>query len=204
MANKKTRDEILYEQQFGDIPNDQLGRIAYILGKRVNNEKLNADIQKTGKKIRRIKTHKIEFTMWTIVKPSARPRANTRAGYIHMYVPRAQENAMWFEKFAMENDLPHVNTPCKLNIRHFEKTPSSFNMKQKVLGELGLLRPTRRTGDFDNFAKSIADMLQANKIFLEDDCLVYESHIELFYSIKPHVDIVVEYLEENPFVVSKV
>ena len=38
------REDILYEQQFGMIPDNQLDRIAYILGKKSNNEKFNKAI----------------------------------------------------------------------------------------------------------------------------------------------------------------
>lgn len=200
MANELNREDVLYEQEFGNIPNDQLGRIAYILGKRVNNDKVNTDIQKTARKIKRMKTRKLEFTLWKIMKPSARPRANTRSGYVHMYVPHSNENKAWFEKYMEENELPHISTPCKFNIDIYEKTPSSFNMKEKVLAELGLLRPYHRTGDFDNYAKAVTDMCQAqNGLFLEDDCLIYESRIRRFYSIKPHTDVCIEYMEGNPF-----
>lgn len=198
---KKSREDIMYEQAFGDIPDDQLGRIAYILGKKATNQKMNDDIQKTAKKIKRIKTHKVEFTMWKILKPSARPRANTRGGYVHMYVPRAAENGAWFENFARENNLPHINTPCKVTVDHYEKTPSSLNIKGKVLAELGLIRPVRRTGDIDNVLKALLDSAQHE--MLSDDCLVYETHVNLYYSIKPHVHVVFDCLDKDPFDVLK-
>ena len=190
------KEDILYEKEFGHIPDDPLDRIQYILGKRATNTKFNDMIATEAKKIKRIKSTKITFTMWKIVKPSQRPRANRRGGYIRMYVPHAKENGDWFEEFAKENNLPHINTPCILNMNIYEKTPSSFNMKQKVLAELGLLRPWRRTGDFDNYAKGIADAIQHG--MLEDDCLVIESTQKLFYSIKPHADIEIIYMNKFP------
>ena len=190
------REDILYEKNFGHIPDDQLDRIAFILGKRANNKKFNDLISREAKKIKRIKSTKVSFTMWKIVKPSARPRANSRGGYIRMYVPGAHENGTWFEEFAKENNLPFIDTPCILNMTIYEKTPSSFNIKQKVLAELGLIRPWKRTGDFDNYAKGIADAIQHG--MLKDDCLVIESSQKLFYSIKPHADIELIYLDKFP------
>ena len=190
------REDILYEQEFGNIPNDQLGRIAYIIGKKADNKKFNDMIAKEAKKIKRIKSTKVEFTMWKIVKPSARPRANSRGGYIRMYVPHAKENGDWFQDYAKENNLPYIDTPCTLNIKIYEKTPSSFNIKNKVLAELGLIRPWKRTGDFDNYAKAVADAIQHG--MLADDCLVIESHQSLFYSIKPHADIEIIYYDKHP------
>lgn len=190
------REDLLYEQMFGDIPNDQTERISYILGKRANNLKFNEMIIKEAKKIKRIKTTKVSFTMWKIVKPSQRPRANRRGGYIRMYVPGAREAGDWFQEFAQENNLPFIETPCILNMDVYEKTPSSFSIKNKVLAELGVIRPWKRTGDFDNYAKGIADAIQHG--MLKDDCLVIESTQRLFYSIKPHAVVSIEYYNKFP------
>lgn len=190
------REDVLYQQEFGNIPNDQLGRIAYILGKRAKNEKFNSMVAKEAKRIRGIKYIKLNFTMWKIVKPSARPRANTTRGFVHMYVPKAKENGDWFREFAKKEKLPVITTPCILNMKIYEKTPSTFSMKNKVLAELGLIRPWKRTGDFDNYAKGIADCIQHG--MLEDDCLVIESTQKLYYSIKPRAEIEVLYMSEWP------
>lgn len=193
---KMRREDIIYEQQFGHLPNTQMDRIRYILGKKVDDEKFNHNILIQAKKISRIKKTKIEFTMWKVVKPSARPRAETRSGYVRMYVPRAKLNGDWFQEFAKKNNLPFIDTPCVLNMKIYEKTPSSFNKTQAVLAELGYIRPWKRTGDFDNYAKGIADAIQHG--MLADDCLVYDSRQELFYSIKPHADIQLIYMNKFP------
>ena len=190
------REDVLYQQEFGNIPNDQIGRIAYILGKRASNDKFNAMVSKDAKRIRGIKYIKLNFTMWKIIKPSQRPRANTTRGFVHMYVPKAKENGDWFREFAKEEKLPIIATPCILNMKIYEKTPSSFSMKNKVLAELGVVRPWKRTGDFDNYAKGIADCIQHG--MLEDDCLVIESTQKLYYSIKPRAEIEVLYMEKFP------
>lgn len=192
----KRREDIAYEQQFGMIPNDQVERIMYILGNKATNEKFNAAIAIEAKKIQKIKTKKVTFTMWKIVKPSARPRVNSRGTYLHMYVPHARENGDWFEEFCKENDLPFIETPCTLNMKIYEKTPSSFSIKNKVLAEMGLIRPWKRTGDFDNYAKGIADAIQHG--MLKDDCLVVDSRQQLFYSIKPHAEIEIIYMTKFP------
>lgn len=190
------KEDLLYQKEYGDIPNTQLERIAYILGKKANNESFNKLIAREARKIKRIKTTKITFTMWKVVKPSRRPRANTTSGFVRMYVPGAKEAGDWFQQFCQENDLPFIETPCTLNMTIYEKTPSSFSIKNKVLAELGIIRPWKRTGDFDNYAKGIADCIQHG--MLADDCLVISSRQELFYSIKPHADIEIIYMNEFP------
>ena len=164
------REDKLYEQTYGDIPNTQLERIKYILGKRADDMVFFKAIEREAKKIRGIKKNKIEFTMWKIVKPSQRPRANRRGGYIRMYVPGAADAGDWFEEFCKENELPFIETPCILNMDVYEKTPSSFSIKNKVLAEIGVIRPWKRTGDFDNYAKGIADAIQHG--MLKDDFIL--------------------------------
>lgn len=191
------KEDKLYEQLFGHIPKDPLERIKFILGKRASSEKFNKDVEKDAKRIKRIKWKTIEFTMWKIVKPSARPRANTTRGYVHMYVPGAKEAGDWFEAYAKENNLPtNINTPCKLHIRIYEKTPSSFSIKKKILAELGLIRPWKRTGDVDNYSKSVMDSIQHG--VLADDCLVTDLDSRIYYSIRPHADIKITYMEKFP------
>ena len=189
------REDKLYQQLFGDIPNDQMGRISYILGKKAGNEKFNNNILLEAKKFKRIKWNKLDFIMWKVPRPSARPRAVNK-GYIHMYVPRAREEGDWFSLFAKTNNLPRIETPCVLNIKIYEKTPSSFSIKNKVLAELGFIRGWKRTGDFDNYAKGVADMIQHG--MLDNDSLVIDSRIELFYSIKPRCEVEIKWMDKFP------
>lgn len=190
------RDDVMYEQEYGDIPDNQMDRIAYILGDRINNVKFNEKIAAEARRIQGIKFKRVEFTMWRIVKPSARPRVNHRGAYMRIYVPHARENGDWFQEFFKENNLPRIETPCILNMKIYEKTPSSFSIKNKVLAELGVIRPWKRTGDFDNYAKGIADAIQHG--MLKDDCLVIESTQKLYYSIKPHAEIEIKYMAKFP------
>lgn len=190
------REDKLYEMEFGHIPDTQIDRITYILGKKAENEKFNDIVMKEAKRIKRIKWTELKFTMWKIVKPSPRPRINRQGAFVRAYVPGAKNNGDWFEEFAKENQLPFIDTPCILNMDVYEKTPSSFSIKNKILAELGVIRPWKRTGDFDNYAKGIADAIQHG--MLRDDCLVVESTQRLFYSIKPHADITIRYMNKFP------
>lgn len=198
----RSREDAEYEEKFGKIPNDQLGRIAYILGKRVNDEKLQKEVESKAREIKRIKMKECNFTMWKIVKPSARPRHTDRGGYIQTYVPRARENGAWFEYFFGESDLPWIDTPCTIDIDVYEKTPSMFRRRDAVLAEMGIIRPCKRTGDVDNYAKTILDMIQHG--MLAEDALVYKTEINRYYSIKPHADIKIKYMEKWPNLDDKV
>ena len=193
---KKTREDAEYDYKYGQIPNDQLGRVAYILGKKAENEALQNDIEKMSKKLDKMKWDVCKFTMWKIIKPSARPRYSQRGGYIQTYVPRAKENGDWFEQFFWDNELPMVETPCIINIDIYEKTPASFKRRDAVLAEMGFITPWKRTGDVDNYAKAVLDMIQHG--MLSDDSLVFETCIRRHYSIKPRTDVEIKYMHEWP------
>ena len=184
-----------YEIEFGNIPNSLTERLELILGNKKTNEKFLKDLQKSIKNIKRIKWKTLNLVLWKVIKPQARPRTTT-VGFVHIYVPNAKSYAEWFKKFAKENNFEIITTPCCLNLKIYEKTPSSYSIKNKYLAESGLLRPWKRTGDFDNYAKGIADFIQHG--LLADDCLVIDSKIELFYSLKPRVEIEIKWMEKFP------
>lgn len=185
-----------YDDLYGDIPDDEKERMEYLLNSKKRWSGFDADLHKTVRKIKRIGSKMIKFTIWKWVRPSARPRVNSRQGYPHMYVPRAAENGRWFDDFYKKSDLPFIETPCKINIDVYCPTPTSWPLMKKVLAEMKLLRPWNRTGDIDNYCKSILDMIQHG--MLSDDCLVIESRQRLFYSIKPHADIEITYMNKFP------
>ncbi len=192
----KTREDAEYDFKYGAIPNDQLGRINYILGKKIKNQKLKQSIEDMAKEIKSIKWLNCDFTMWRVIKPSARPRYTNRGGYVKTYVPRAKENGDWFEEFFWNANLEIIETPCIINIDIYEKTPSAFRLRDIVLAEMGFIKPWKRTGDVDNYAKSVLDMIQHG--LLADDSLVFETTIKRHYSIKPHADVHIKYMERWP------
>jgi Holliday junction resolvase RusA-like endonuclease len=191
------RDDKLYQQLFGHIPDDKLERIAYIVGKRINNEKFNNYVQSEAKNIKQIKWKKLNFVMWRVPRASSRPRTTSAGGFPRIYVPYAADNRNWFNEYAKENELPLIETPCRIHLKVFEKTPSAFSIKNKLLAELGVLRPWRRGGgDIDNILKSVLDMMQPS--VLKDDALVIDSRVELFYAAKPFTEVEVQWMERLP------
>ena len=196
MMNALDKELYEYEEKYGKIPNDQNGRVQYLLGKKANNEKYFKDIMLSVQKIKRIKSTTVKFTMYKVLKPSARPRLTTRAGFARMYVPHAAANGDWFQKFMEENQLPRVETPCSIVIDVYEKTPSDLNKKETILAEMGYIRPWRRSGDVDNYAKSVLDMIQHG--MLADDYLVVDCEQHLHYSCKPHTDVKITFMNKFP------
>ena len=147
-----------------------------------------------------IKWKRVTFTIPLMPVPSHRPRL---CGY-RVYVPGAAKNQSFFDR----NVRPKLNglfidTPCKVDVDIFCRTPISFTKTQVILAEMGVLRPWVNTGDVDNFDKAVFDMLQPNEKrghvgIMENDCLIIESHSNKYYSRNPRYEITITYMEEMP------
>ena len=186
-----------YDILFGDISNSLEGRIDQLFNTR-GQEKLKAAVDNAIKDVKRIKKKRFTCIWYFEPFPSHRPRANTTAGYVKIYVPLARETKEAFTKFWEENypNTPPIGTPMKFNAKVYVKTPDSYNRLNKILAELGILRPWGRTGDLDNITKTIWDCGIGTMIV--DDGLIEEMHCEKFYSIKPRVEYDITYDERFP------
>lgn len=186
-----------YRDKFGHIPRDFYERFIMVL--RENNIK-DKDLPKLRAEVYRLSNKRWKEMYFTFfLEPSScpRPRLNkSRFGKKgkkqFVFVKGAKEHKDIFDEFIREvQTYPLIKTPCKLHIETFTKTPSSMSRIEKVLAELKLIDNISRP-DFDNYAKRYADMIQETLIL--DDSLVVESCIRKKYSIKPRIEISIEYL----------
>jgi Holliday junction resolvase RusA-like endonuclease len=149
---------------------------------------------------KRIKWRKVVIEIPIIPEPSHRPRLS---GY-RVYVPGAAKNQRFFNKHVLPklHDL-FITKPCKVDLDIYCPTPKSFNRTQKIIAEMGILRPWVNTGDVDNYAKAALDMIQPNEKrghigIMENDCLVYEMMSRKFYSINPRYVLSITYMDTVP------
>ena len=142
----------------------------------------------------------VTFTIPTAPVPSHRPRLSNN----RIYVPGAAKNATFFQRHVLPTlDGLMISTPCKVDLRLYIKTPSSFSKIQTCLAEIGLLRPWGRNGDVDNFEKSIYDQIQPNEKrghrgILVDDSLIIENHTQKFYSVNPRSEVTITWMDSIP------
>ena len=147
-----------------------------------------------------IKWKKVTFTIPLIPVPSHRPRL---CGY-RVYVPGAAKNQSFFDRHVRPKLKGlFIDTPCKIDVDIFCRTPISFTKTQAILAEMGVLRPWVNTGDVDNYDKAVFDMLQPNEKrghvgIMENDCLIIESHSNKYYSCNPRYEITITYMERMP------
>ena len=173
--------------------------------KSLSNSKLT-ELGEISRFISKISWKRVSFIIPTAPVPSHRPRLS---GY-RIYVPGAAKNAAFFQKHV----LPQlkglmISTPCKVDLRIYSKTPTSFTKLQTCLAEIGLLRPWGATGDVDNFEKAVYDMIQPNEKrkhtgIMSNDSLIIESHSQKFYSITPRYEISITYMNKIPDIVKKI
>lgn len=173
--------------------------------KNLSNSKLT-ELGEISRFISKISWKRVSFIIPTAPVPSHRPRLS---GY-RIYVPGAAKNAAFFQKHV----LPQlkglmISTPCKVDLRIYSKTPTSFSKIQTCLAEIGLLRPWGATGDVDNFEKAVYDMIQPNEKrkhtgIMSNDSLIIESHSQKFYSITPRYEISITYMNKIPDFVKKI
>jgi len=193
------RDKI-YEALFGEIPKETERRLELLYAVR-GKEKLENKVQENIKRLKKIRWYTLQFTWYTEPKPAQRPRVKQTFRGPHMYVPWAGDNKNVFGQFFTEEFPEHkiISTPMIFEVKAYLKTPTNFNRVEKVMAELGWLRPWGRSADTDNLIKSLTDI--TIDTLMTDDCLIEEVHGWKFYSIKPRVEYHLKYMSEFPEII---
>lgn len=177
-----------YNKLYGDIPKYNNERIDYLL-KDTNLKRNKLKVYDEIQRINSIKWKKKSFTLYIIPKATPRPRSGKNGIF---YVKGASDNKKFFKEFIKDKELEIINTPCKIECISYLPISKSMNSVNKVLAELGFIRPISKP-DWDNLAKAYCDMIQG--YLLEDDALIIEGISKKYYSVKPRVEITIEWME---------
>lgn len=178
-----------YNELYGDVPIDSLERIDYLLENK-NLKKSKLRVYDEIKRILNIKWKKISYTIYLLPKATPRPRSGRNGIF---YVKGASDNKKFFEKYLINQDIPLITTPAKFHCVSYLPIPKSMNPVEQILAEMGFIYPTSKP-DWDNLAKAYCDMIQGSILF--DDSLVVEGSSKKYYSVKPRIEITVEYMED--------
>ena len=183
----------LYAEKYRNIDSDLKKRIyEYIESHRFSSkdfEELDKDIDR----ILNIDKEIIKIVLDIIPEPTPRPRLNFRNG--NFYVSNAKTNNEFFKVLVSKEELlqDKIYTPVTFTCNTYFPIPSGMNKKEVILAELRLIRPPI-TKDWDNLGKTYSDMVQ--KWLLINDGLITKGTSEKFWSLKPRVEITLEYLTE--------
>lgn len=203
----KSRKEkfYIYEDKYGDIPEDNRKRLEWMYDKyKLNEKKANDIIDAANTIYNQSKFETIKIVLFEEPEGSPRPRfrivnrynmldtAMSNSQFVHVYSITGKEDNVHMQRLMSNGEIGEVKqilyTPCEFIIDAYVKTPSTFPVKDIFLSEVGLIRPLNKP-DWDNIGKKYSDMLNGN-IWL-DDTLVVDGTVRKFYSIKPRVEITI-------------
>ena len=190
-----TKKEIKkYKEKYYDIPKDLNDRLIFLINKLNLKDKNLKSIKKKIKSYNNTKWISIDLIIHFV--PKATPRARTTKFAKHFYVSDAASNSNIMKKFVEENmsEYPLITTACKFYCRTYFPTPiSQMNKEEVFLSELSIVRHMSRP-DWDNLGKTYSDMIQKHLI-LEDSNIV-DGRVQKFYSIRPRIEIHIEYMDK--------
>lgn len=193
------------------IPKDYQERINWIIDTyKISDAKLKDIIDTKNKMLQQMYyMPELFVVIYEIPEGSPRPRArfikskgnnilaNARSnpGFIQVYSITGAADKKFMQEFKTNSDFYFLEsliyTPCSVKYDAYFKTPSIFNSKEKMLAELGMIRPLSKP-DFDNVEKKYSDMYTGN--IWVDDSIVIESNFNKYYSELPRIEITLRYM----------
>lgn len=178
-----------YHREYDSIPDSLEGRLNYIIH-RANMKRQKVLPLGLINQIQEIKWEKLSYTIYLVPKGTPRPRLGQKGVF---YVKGAKDHKKVFRRFWKEfgqHQQEMIVNKTKFSCRVYMPTPKSMSVAERVAAELGYINPISKP-DWDNLAKTYCDMIQG--MLLYDDALIYKGELTKFYSIKPRIEVDIEY-----------
>ncbi len=179
-----TKAEVEYFDKYGGLPDTRDQLISFI----ANSYNLDLDAACRAKIFIESQPWKhLDLILPIEPRPTPRPRYSRK---IHgFYVKGASENKRYIER--MINQYEIICTEIEFNVVVYQPTPiHSMSHSEVLLAEMGVVKPIT-TADWDNLGKTFSDMLQGQLML--NDCLITKGSVSKFYSIRPRVEIGIDY-----------
>lgn len=176
------KDEEEYKNLYGELPSSKDELVKYLLNKYNMSMK---DIEEDINKIQNINWITKKFVLEIKPYGTPRPRQRKNGGY---YVRGAKKNKKIIQKYVQDENIIHTRT--QFQVCTYMPTPVSMSKKEKILFEMGYLRPLSDP-DWDNLGKTYSDMIQG--ILIMNDNIISDGCVSKFYSIKPRVEIYISH-----------
>ena len=206
---RKTRKQkqSQYQERYSHIPIDYTERLSWMYDQyHITPNKADEIAMKRYNMINSL--YYIDLVIMLFEEPEGSPRPRFRiinrtnfanaalsnGQFVHVYSPVGKEDNVFMKRLLGEELIELNNlicTPCIVEYNTYTRTPAVFNSTDKILAEIGLIRPIVKP-DWDNIGKKYSDMSNSN-IWL-DDTLVISGTVNKFYSILPRVEIKIKYL----------
>lgn len=176
-----TPQEIEYQLEYGGLPQSREALLEYARKEYPFTQK---QFDEAMERLNRLEWNTVDFTIPLVPKPTPRPRTDGN----HFYVKGAAENKRAIKHFIEKNIIA---TRVIASIFCYLPIPKSqLNNAEIYLAEAGLIVPVTM-GDVDNFMKTYLDMITGHLIL--NDNLVSEGWVQKRYSLRPHLDVILEY-----------
>lgn len=180
------KEDIEYDKLYSKLPDTTEDLLKYLEDtKRIDFNKVN----EKEKIIDNIKWEEINLVIPWVPKASPRPRQ----GKFGFYVKDAKKNRKRMKKFIEELDT--ICTRVEYTIEAYLPTPKSMSNVDTYLAEKKKIRPLQKP-DWDNLAKTYPDTMSGYDSLLLDDYIINPGRVELYYSIKPRINIKIRYQED--------
>jgi len=198
-----------YEAKYQDVPRDQRERLNWLCDQlHITTDKQYHDILAK----RNLMLSNMYYSVYQIVlyeepEGSPRPRARmiNRSNLAHaatvnpysiqIYSLTGDSDRKYMSKLLSSDEVYHLEsiiyTPCDVEYTTFSPIPSYFTKTDKILAEIGLIRPLAKP-DWDNMGKKYSDMYTGN--VWVDDVNVIRGVVDKYYSCLPRVEIKLMFL----------
>jgi Holliday junction resolvase RusA-like endonuclease len=182
-----------YQKLYGHIPNDFYDRVLFLMNNMKLTKKEINDLQMYIKNfINKVKWERLEFIFYMV--PGSTPRPRYSRFTKRFYVKGAHTDQVFFENFIEENNInvSPITTGTRFFTDIYIPIPKTMSKLEQLFSELRLIRPLSYP-DWDNTGKKYSDMI--SKILINDN-LIIDGGVRKFYSSKPRVEIIIEYMTE--------
>lgn len=177
-----------YDEKYGKIPMDSEEILRYLESELSLSESDMEKIREEDRRAEMIPWGSLHLILPIVPKPSPRPRYSRVSK--QFYVTGASENQKLF-KFYIEEKYHIIYTRVNFSLITYLPTPLSSMTKREIYrAEEKTIVPTSNP-DWDNLGKTYSDMIQ--HILLLNDNIITKGTVEKFYSVKPRVEIILDY-----------
>lgn len=189
MKNKSYLKQIEeYDEKYGKIPMNPDEILSYLEEELHLTEKDFQKIQEEDDYVASLPWNNLKIILPIIPKPSPRPRSSRKTG--RFYVTGAAENKKML-KYYIEDIYRIIYTQTYFSLTTYIPTPiSSMNRREIYRAEKKTIS-VMSNPDWDNLGKTYSDMIQ--DILILNDNIITKGLSEKYYSIKPRVEINIQY-----------
>lgn len=191
MKNKSYKKQIEeYNEKYGKIPLDHESILEYLKNDLHLTDKDMQKIHEEDEIANNIPWRELKIILPVIPKPSPRPR---QSGRTHsFYVSGASENKKLI-KYFIEEKYNIIYTQIFFYLTSYLPTPISLMNRREIYRAENKTLSAMSNPDWDNLGKTYSDMVQS--ILILNDNIITKGLSEKFYSIKPRVEITINYQE---------